>query len=530
MKDIAIEFAEVERLGYNLFWAFIVIREKILKNNLALFIRRSGFVMSMIFGALTLLAGCAVGPDYVRPAAEAPAAYKENAGWKVAEPRDNVVKGKWWEIYNDPQLNALEEQVNVSNQNIAAAEAQFRQAGAIVDASRAGLFPVVGASATASRSSKATGASGSSSKSRSTTNDFLLTGLVSWELDVWGKIRRTVESSEASAQASAADLESIRLSMQAALAQNYFQLRTLDAQKRLFDETISEYQKYLTMTKNRYAAGVAAKADVLKAETQLKTAQAQAIDLRVQRAQLEHAIATLIGKPASAFSMPFSPLAATPPQIPAGIPSDLLERRPDIAGAERRMSAANANIGVAKAAYYPAITLNGSGGFDAATLSKWLVWPSRFWSIGSTAAETILDFGLRGAHTDQAIAAYDASVAAYRQSVLTGFQEVEDNLATLRILEEEAAMQDEAVKSARQSVAVSINQYKAGIISYLDVVTVSAIALSNDRTLIDINGRRMTASVLLIKALGGGWNAAALRPAEEKTDEKITLKKEVTAK
>lgn len=494
-----------------------------MENDLSSFIKSRGFVLLISCGVLTLLTGCAVGPDYVRPTAGTPVSYKENAGWKVAEPRDNAIKGKWWEIYNDPQLNALEEQVNVSNQNIAAAEAQFRQATALVQASQAGLFPVVGATVTPSRSSKATGGSGSASRSRSTTNDFLLTGLVSWELDVWGKIRRTVESSEASAQASAADLENMRLSMQATLAQDYFQLRALDAQKQLFDVTIIEYQKYLDMTRNRYVSGVAAKADVLKAETQLKTAQAQAIDIRVQRAPLEHAIATIIGKPASAFSIPFSPLASAPPQIPAGIPSDLLERRPDIAGAERRMAAANANIGVAKAAYYPAITLNGSGGFDAATLSKWLVWPSRFWSIGSTAAETILDFGLRGAHTDQAIAAYDASVATYQQAVLTGFQEVEDNLASLRILEEEAAMQDEAVKSARQSVAVSINQYKAGIISYLDVVTVLAIALSNDRTLIDINGRRMSASVLLIKALGGGWNAAALRPADEQAGKKDKL-------
>jgi NodT family efflux transporter outer membrane factor (OMF) lipoprotein len=307
--------------------------------------------------------------------------------------------------------------------------------------------------------------------------------------------------------------------MQATLAQDYFQLRALDAQKQLFDATISEYKKNLELTKNRYAGGVAAKSDVLKAETQLKTTQAQAIDIRVQRAQLEHAIATIIGKPASAFSIPFSPLASTPPIIPAGIPSDLLERRPDIAGAERRMAAANANIGVAKAAYYPAITLNGSGGFDAATLSKWLVWPSRFWSIGETAAETILDFGLRGAQTDQAIAAYDASVATYRQAVLTGFQEVEDNLAALRILEEEAAMQDEAVSASRQSVAISANQYKAGIVSYLDVVTVMTIQFNNEQTAIGINGRRMTASVLLIKALGGGWDALALR-TENRNDGK----------
>jgi NodT family efflux transporter outer membrane factor (OMF) lipoprotein len=501
----------VEGLGYNLFWASIVIQEKIVENVMPSFLNRRGFIMLLLCGVLTLLTGCAVGPDYVRPTAETPAAYKENAGWKVAEPRDNAIKGAWWEIYDDPQLNVLEGQVNVSNQNIAAAEAQFRQATALVHVSEAGLFPIVGATVTPSRSSRATGGIHGSPRSRTTTSDFLLTGLVSWELDVWGKIRRTVESNEASARASAADLEAIRLSMQATLAQDYFQLRALDAQKQLFDVTISEYQKNLDLTKNRYAGGVAAKSDVLKAETQLKTTQAQAIDIRVQRAQLEHAIATIIGKPASVFSIPFSPLASIPPQIPAGIPSDLLERRPDIAGAERRMAAANAQIGVAKAAYYPAITLNGSGGFDAATLSKWLVWPSRFWSIGSTAAETILDFGLRGAQTDQAIAAYDASVATYRQSVLTGFQEVEDNLASLRILEEEASMQAEAVKASRQSTAVSINQYRSGIISYIDVITVLAIQFNNEQTAIGINGRRMAASVLLIKALGGGWDYSALR-------------------
>ena len=488
------------------------------------FIRRRGLILFLFCGVLTLLTGCAVGPDYIKPTAETPGSYKENADWKVAEPRDNVIKGAWWEIYNDPQLNALEEQVNVTNQNIAAAAAQFRQATALVQASRAGLFPVVGASVTHSRSSRATGGSGSSSRSRSTTSDFLLTGLVTWELDVWGKIRRTVESSEASAQASNADLEAVRLSMQATLAQDYFQLRALDAQKQLFDVTISEYQKNLALTKNRYVGGVAAKSDVLKAETQLKTTQAQAIDIRVQRAQLEHAIATLIGKPASTLSIPFSPLSSIPPPIPAGIPSDLLERRPDIAGAERRMAAANAQIGVAKAAYYPAITLTGSGGFDAATLSKWLIWPSRFWSIGETAAQTILDFGLRGAQTDQAIAAYDASVATYRQSVLTGFQEVEDNLAALRILEEEAAMQDEAVNASRQSVAISTNQYKAGIVSYLDVVTVMTIQFNNEQTAIGINGRRMSASVLLIKALGGGWDSSALRAGNRNYGEEIRTK------
>jgi NodT family efflux transporter outer membrane factor (OMF) lipoprotein len=491
------------------------------KKNLLELVERKGYILLISFGVLNILTGCAVGPDYVRPTAETPAAYRGDEGWKVAEPRDNIIKGAWWEIYNDPQLNGLEEQVNISNQNIAAAEAQFRQAAALIDAARAGLFPVVGASVAPSRSSRPNGTSGGASKSRSTTSDFLLTGLVSWELDVWGKIRRTAESSEASAQASAADLEAMRLSMQAALAQNYFQVRALDSQKQLLDLTVTEYQKYLDMTKNRYNGGVASKADVLKAETQLRTTQAQAIDIRVQRAQLEHAIATLVGKPASVFSIPFSPLASAPPPIPAGIPSDLLERRPDIAAAERRMASASAEIGVAKAAYYPAITLTSSGGFDASHIAKWLVWPNHFWTIGSTAAETLLDFGLRGAQTDKARAAFDASIASYRQAVLTGFQEVEDNLSALRILEEEAVVQADAVKTARQSAVVSTNQYKAGIISYLDVVTVLTIALSNERTYIDITGRRMTASVLLIKALGGGWYSSRLCSANESCEKDV---------
>ena len=476
--------------------------------NLSSCMHRSGFLVSIFCGILTFLSGCAVGPDYLKPTAETPASYKEIAGWKVAKPSDTAIKGAWWEIYNNLELNALEEQVNVSNQTIAVAEAQFRQATSLVQASRAALFPGVTTSVTPSRSDKVTGGSGSST--RNTTSDYLLTGSVSWEIDLWGKTRRAVEASEASAQASSADLAAMRLSMQVLLVQNYFQLRTLDAQKKLLDETIVEYQKYSDMTKNRYAGGIASKADVLKAETQLNTTRAQALDTLVQRSQLEHAIAVLIGKPASEFSLAVSPLAATPPDIPAGIPSELLERRPDIAAAERRMAAASAEIGVAKAAYYPAIILNGSGGFNAAQFSKWLIWPSRFWSIGTTATETLFDAGLREAQTDKAIAAFDAGVATYRQSVLTGFQEVEDSLAALRILAEEAKVQDEAVKAARQSAKISLNQYKEGIVSYLDVVTAMTISLSNERTAIDITSRRMVASGLLIKGLGGGWDSSVL--------------------
>ena len=499
---------EMKKIRHPLPWTVGEIGRKIATYFQPSFRNRSSLILPVFCGMLTLLNGCVVGPDYLRPTAETPAAFKEAPGWKVAAPRDAQIKGAWWEIYNIPELNALEEQVTVSNQNVAAAEAQFRQAAALVQATRSSLFPVAGVSATPSRSDKATGVSGNST--RATTSNYLLTGSVSWEIDLWGKTRRAVEASEAGAQASAADLAAMRLSMQALLMQNYFQLRALDAQKKLLDETAVEYQKYLIMTKNRYASGVASKADVLQAETQLNATRAQAIDTLVQRAQLEHAIAVLVGKPASSFSLPVAPLVAGPPIFPVSIPSELLERRPDIAAAERRMAAANARIGIAEAAYYPSLSLNGSGGFDAAQFSKWLVWPSRFWSIGSTVTETLFDGGLRGAQTDQAKAAYVAGVATYRQTVLTGFQEVEDNLAALRILAEEARVQEETVKAAQQSAQISLNQYKAGIVSYLNVATAMTISLSSQITALSIESRRLMASGLLIKALGGGWDSSAL--------------------
>jgi NodT family efflux transporter outer membrane factor (OMF) lipoprotein len=462
-----------------------------------------------IAGVLVIFTACAVGPDYVRPKAEVPAVYKEAAEWKVAQPQEAVVRGAWWKIFQDPQLDALAEQVNISNQNVAAAEAQFRQARALVQATRAGYFPNLAMGASATRSLGSSNA-GNALGTTNQVSDLLLTGTASWEPDIWGKVRRTVEASEAGAQASAADLESIRLSTQAALAQNYFQLCALDAQKKLLDATVAAYQKAMELTNRRYASGVSSRADALQAETQFKTTQAQAIDVGVQRAQLEHAIALLVGKPASVLSIPVTPLAATPVAVPFGIPSELLERRPDIAAAERRLAAANAQIGVAKAAYFPNIVLNATGGFESSHLSDWLSWPSRLWSVGLGLTQAVFDAGLRSALTDQARAAYDATVASYRQTVLGGFQEVEDNLAALRILEEESRIQGEAVSAARRSVDLSMNQYRAGTISYLDVVTVQTISLVNERTAIDILGRRMAASVLLIKAIGGGWSSSAL--------------------
>ena len=453
-----------------------------------------------------LLLGCTVGPDYVRPDVETPAAFKE--GWKQAEPRDHENRGKWWEAFRDPLLNGLQEQVDISNQNLAKAEAQFRQASALVESARAAYFPTVtgGVSTTRSRSSSTTVAQPSSVPvSRGVVTSHNLPFNAAWEADVWGKISRTVEANLAGAQASAADLEAARLSAQAQLAQNYFQLRALDAQQQLLEDTVAAYERSLQLTQNRYTAGVVAKADVVQAQTQLKTTQAQAIDVGVQRAQLEHAIALLVGKPASSFSIPRAPLSAAPPRVPAALPSELLERRPDIAAAERRVAAANAQIGVTKAAFFPSFTLSAGTGFQSATMAQWLTAPSRFWSIGPAISLPIFDGGLRRVLNDQAIAAYDATVAAYRQTVLAGFQEVEDNLAAMRILEQEASVQEEALKSARQSVELTTNQYKAGTVSYLNVIAVQTTALGNERTAVDILNRRLAASVLLVKALGGGW-------------------------
>ncbi len=461
-------------------------------------------------GILALvLAGCAVGPDYRRPEVEVSAGYKEAAGWKVAEPQDESSRGKWWEIFADPQLSALIESVDISNQNVLVAEARFRQAQALVASSRAALFPTLDANASIVRSRSPTGLVGGTTAGRIINNRSV--GLSSsWDLDLWGRLRRTLESGEASAQASAADLAAARLSAQSELASDYFQLRVLDAQKQLLDDTATAFDKSLELTRNRYTAGVAAKVDVVQAETQLKSTQAQAIDTRVQRAQLEHAIAILIGKPPAEFSIAPLPFSVTMPRIPIGLPSELLERRPDVAAAERRAASANAQIGVAKAAYFPSLTLSAGGGFRSSNATDLFTAPSRFWSIGPALAQSIFDAGLRRAQTDQAIAAYDATVAQYRQAVLAGFQEVEDNLAALRILEEEAQVQDDAVRAARESVVLTVNQYKAGTVSYINVVTVQTTQLSNERTAMGILGRRLVAAVTLVKALGGGWSAAEL--------------------
>jgi NodT family efflux transporter outer membrane factor (OMF) lipoprotein len=459
-----------------------------------------------------MLGACSVGPDYVRPDMQVPASFKEAQGWKVAQPQDELPRGKWWEIFGDQELNALVEQVEVSNQNIYAAEAQFRQARALAQQATAGLYPTVTANASVTRSQSGNGKTGG--VSAPVTMHTL--GLdASWETDIWGKVRRSVEAGNAGLQASAADLQAAKLSAQASLVQDYFLLRVADASKKLLDGTVAAYEKSLQLTKNQYAVGVAARGDVVVAETQLRSAQAQAVDVGVQRAQLEHAIAVLTGKAPAEFSI--VPITFDPvlPDIPVGVPSQLLERRPDIASAERNAAAANARIGVAQSAFYPDLTLTASAGFQSSSFAKWLTFPSRFWALGPALAQIIFDGGLRRAQTEQAIAVYDQDVANYRQSVLTAFQDVEDNLAALRILEQEAQLQDAAVKAARDSVTITTNQYKAGIVSYINVVNVQTIALTNERTALAILGNRLSAAVLLVKALGGGWDASELDDAAQ---------------
>ncbi|HEY1269293.1 MAG TPA: efflux transporter outer membrane subunit [Candidatus Binatia bacterium] len=478
--------------------------------------------------AFCLLVSCTVGPDYVRPKMEVPAAYKEVDGWRVAEPQDNALRGAWWEMFNEPELNALEDQVDISNQNIAGAEARYRQARALVQEARAAFYPTVTIGLGVNRAVKSGtvdsgftsggkggggGGSGGNSGGGGHPASFTTYTLpldISWEIDVWGRIRRSVESARANAQASSGDLESARLSARSELAQDFFLLRALDTQKKLLDDAAAVFQTSLDLTNNRYKAGVASRGDVLQAETQLKSTQAQAIDVGVQRAQVEHAIALLIGKAPAELTIPPAVITAPPPAIPIGLPSEILQRRPDIAGAERRMASANAQIGVAIAAYYPTVSLASSGGFESGNFGQWFSSPSHFWSVGPSISETVFDGGLRAGQTAEARANYDATLAIYRETVLGAFQEVEDNLAALRILENEARVQDQAVAAARQTVVVTLNQYKAGIVNYINVTVVQAAALANERTAADILGRRMIAAVLLIKALGGGWSDSAI--------------------
>jgi NodT family efflux transporter outer membrane factor (OMF) lipoprotein len=476
----------------------------------------------VLVALLCLAAGaCTVGPKYRQPAPPAlPAAYKEAPpanfseapGWKEAQPNDGALRGKWWEAFQDTLLNSLEERVDVSNQNLKQSEAQYRSALAAIRVTRAGLFPTVtgGASVAGAQNSSNLGAGPGHPAA-----NLQLPVQFSYEADVWGRVRSALEGNVATAQATAADLETARLSFHALLAQNYLQLRGLDTQHDLLQSTVAAYEKALELTTNRYKQGVVSKLDVVQAQTQIENTKTQLIETGVLRAQYEHSIAALLGKTPADFSIAPASMTPQPPAIPGVLPAALLERRPDIAGAERRVAAANAQIGVAKAAFYPAIGFNASAGFQSNSLLNWLTWPSRFWSLGPSLAQTLFEAGGRKAVTDEAIAAYDGTAAAYRQTVLTAFQEVEDNLSALRILEQESRQQQLAVNSAALTTELSLNQYKGGITTYLTVITAQATELGDRVTAVNLLTRRMVASVLLIQALGGGWDSSQLPASKD---------------
>ena len=463
-----------------------------------------------------LCAGCAVGPHYRRPPTTMPSVFKEHpspdstlaAEWPAAQPSDDVVRAKWWEVFQDPLLNALEEQVAISNQTVAQAEAQFRAGRAAIRTARADLFPTVtaGASATRSRSSSARG----SIPAAGTIVDYQLPIDFWYEADLWGRVRRGVEASVAGAQATSADVQTALLSSRAELAVDYFELRGLDGQIALLRTTVAAYERAVQLTRARYDQGVASGVDVAQAQTQLDTTRIQAIDLQVARAQFEHAIAILAGKAPADLTIPAAAIEVPPPAIPVTLPSRLVERRPDVAAAERRVAAANAQIGVAQAAFFPTLALSASGGVESSRLTTLLTLPSRFWAIGPSLAETVFDGGRRRALKEQAAASYDVAVAVYRQNTLSAFQDVEDNLAALRVLADEALQARDAVASANRSLELANNRYVGGVTTYLEVITAQTAALANQITAADVLTRRMTASVLLIKALGGGWTTADL--------------------
>jgi NodT family efflux transporter outer membrane factor (OMF) lipoprotein len=491
-------------------------------------------VKRLCLGALSLaalLVSCAVGPDYKRPAFDTTPAFKEQPDWRPSEPADALTRGPWWQIFNDETLDQLEDQVSISNENIKAAVAAYDQAKALVDQARAGFWPTVDGSASRIRTSSGsggvttlttspgnTGAGGTSTTGVSTaittgthTTTVDSVGLsVNWTLDIWGQVWRTVESDKASAQSSAAALAAARLSAQGTLATDYFELRAQDQLQKLLDDTVVAEQRSLKITQSRYHYGVAAKADVVSAEAQLLSSQAQQINAHIQRALLEHAIAVLIGEQPAAFTLVATPMRSDVPTAPAGVPSALLERRPDIAQAERKMAAANAQIGVAKAAYFPSLTLSGSDQYSGSAWSHLISLPNRAWSLGPSLAETLFDAGARGAQVRQARAAYQADVASYRQTVLAGIEQVEDQIATLRILEQQAGVEDAAVKAAREAEALTLNQYKAGTVPYSSVITAQTTRLSAEETALTVLSSRLQASVALIEALGGGWSATQL--------------------
>ena len=479
------------------------------------------FILAGIVALLLvlLLSGCTVGPKYIKPTVpttpaykeEAPVSFKESDQWQPARPGDQISRGNWWEIFGDSELNKLEEQIAGSNQNLKVAEARFREARAAIRFNRASQFPSISTVPSASYVKRSDFSPNFPSKiQQSSKGDFVLPFDLSYELDFWGRVRRSVAAAREEAQATAADYETAKLSLGADLALDYFELRSADAQKQLLDDTVKAYTDNLQLTLNRFKGGVAPKSDVAQAQTQLDTTRVQDTDVAVQRAQFEHAIAILIGKPPAEFSLAAAPFNYQPPSTPIGLPSELLQRRPDIAAAERRVAEANQHIGIARAAYFPTVTLGGTAGFSGSQGSNWFGWPSGFWAVGPALAETLFDAGRRRATSESARANYDAAVATYRQTSLTAFQEVEDNVAALRILENEAQQQGQAVASSEDSLQLFTNRYKGGVDTYLQVITAQTIELANERNAIDILRRRLDASVLLIKALGGGWNVSNL--------------------
>ena len=482
--------------------------------------RRAGKFLLVLAGMCELV-GCAVGPKYKTPTAPTSPAYKEMGNWKTAQPNDQHLGGNWWEIFNDPQLNALEEQINISNQNLKAAVAQYQEARAALRYARADYYPTITASPSATRehysqNNPVTGLRGE------TLTDLVVPLTLSYETNAWGRVSRNVELYREQAQASAADLAVVNLTMHADLAVGYFAARTLDAEEKLLRDTVAEYEQALQLNQDRYDGGLASEVEVEQARTVLETTRAQLVDVGVARAQYEHAVAVLVGRPPAEFTLPPLPLTTPPPPIPVGLPSELLERRPDIAASERMVASANAQVGLAKLAYYPVVNLFASGGFESNSITTLFQGPSAIWSVGASALWTVFDVGRRRALNDEAKAAYVSTVASYRQTVLNAFQQVEDNLAALRILEQEAGVQARAVDAAQRSLSLSNIRYEGGVTSYLEVITAENAALSDEVTAVNLLGRRMASAVLLIEALGGGWDRTSL-PQRPECCGKLTM-------
>lgn len=471
-----------------------------------------------------LLAACAVGPDYKRPTAPESKSFKELQGWKVSQPQDNKDRGPWWSIYADPTLDDLEKQIDISNLNIQEAAANYLQASALAQEAGAALYPSLNLGLAGTRGRASTSSNGLLTTTPAPTNNYNLQASASWDLDLWGKIRRQKENAVSSAQASAAELASARLSAEAALATDYFNLRAADQLQILLDQTVDGYKRSLTITQNQYTVGVVSRLDVITAQTQLDTAQSEDVNVGVQRATLEHAIAVLIGKAPSEFNLPAGTLTSTVPVVPVMVPSELLERRPDIAVAERQVAAANAEIGVEDAGYYPDLSLSGLLGYVNNAFAKLVSAPDRTWSVGADATENLFNGGATSAAVSAAEAAYDASVANYRLTVLTAFQGVEDQLATLRILAQQATVQDQAVKDSELAAQISMNEYRAGTVAYTTVVTAQATALASEQTDLSLEQQRLVASVTLIEDLGGGWSADELPTSGDVSDSKPTHK------